>query len=668
MRLDIGPRFGYNRHIAGGDTGDIYPDSDEKMIQRRPSTRKASAAGWLLMALPVIVYLAHAAVFRRWLIDDAGISFTFSRNLAQGFGLVTQPGLPPIEAYSNFLWVILLAPFFLLHIFEPYITLKALGALFVAAAFALIHHTFRPYFEGAADETPPFGRWAGRLALPLILTLVALNTSFVVWTTSGLENALNVLLATLLLTGLVRVIVRQDARWGLAAGLGLLVAGLGMTRPDGIIYLPAYPAALLIAALMRQPRRLTRSDLRNLLIYAGSFAALYGGFLLFRLAYFGELLPNTYHAKGGPSLRAVFALLTLQPDMIAKTLDLFGGVASRTLAGLALFALVAVTLTLGFARRLRGYHLATLIVLLGAAASYLLLPADGMGEYRFGTNFVLLIYLYGGLVAWEVLAGLRMTARLRGVAAAGLIIVLLTASAQMFAQRSRHFAAYPPIPFADIEAEYGRRYDDYAAALGIPAARASVLLPDLGGTLFNAGIRIYDLGMLGDKTIARTLRRNRPAFYDYVFEEAKPTFIHLHDTWTYWARLEDDPRFRRDYTPVYEYPDPWAMKRHGLTLYSGDYVRKDALNRVNTTAFDQLRAAWQRRGSFNTALYQAIAGDAVAAERIYEEAQNGATRNVLQEAIRDVRAFLLIFPGNSEAAALLKRLESNVSVLPGDQP
>ncbi len=364
------------------------------------------------MAIPVIVYLAHAAVFRRWLIDDAGISFTYSRNLAQGFGLVAQPGALPVEAYSNFLWVILLAPFFLLRIFEPYITLKTLGAILVIAAFALIYRTFRPYFEGHAGETPgssrPFGPWAGRLALPLVLTLVALNTSFVVWTTSGLENALNVLLASLLLTGLVRVVVRGDVGWGLAAGLGVLVAALGMTRPDGIVFFAAYPAALFAAVLLRQPRRPSRRDLRNLLVYAGSFAVLYGGFLLFRLAYFGELLPNTYQAKGGPSLHAVVALLTLQPDVIAKSLDLMAGVASRSLTGLALLALVTATLYLAFARRFRGYHLAVLIILLGAAASYLLLPADGMGEYRFGTNFVLFIYLYGGMIAWELLAGLAL--------------------------------------------------------------------------------------------------------------------------------------------------------------------------------------------------------------------------------------------------------------------
>ena len=103
---------------------------------------------------------------------------------------------------------------------------------------------------------------------------------------------------------------------------------------------------------MRQPRRsLRRQDLRNLVVYVVSFAALYGGFLLFRWTYFGELLPNTFYAKGGPSLRAIVALLTLQTDMIVKALDLMASVASRTLSGLAALALLAVTLYLMLARR-----------------------------------------------------------------------------------------------------------------------------------------------------------------------------------------------------------------------------------------------------------------------------------------------------------------------------
>src|SRR5688572_25266220 len=51
---------------------------------------------------------AHAWAYR-FLTDDAFISFRYARNLARGAGLVFNPGEAPVEGYTNFLWVLLLA-------------------------------------------------------------------------------------------------------------------------------------------------------------------------------------------------------------------------------------------------------------------------------------------------------------------------------------------------------------------------------------------------------------------------------------------------------------------------------------------------------------------------------------------------------------------------------
>ena len=74
----------------------------------------------LSVAVPLGLYFALTTPLFEWLIDDAGISFVYSRNLAQGHGLVSQPGMPPVEGYSNFLWVLLMAPFFGLGFFDPF--------------------------------------------------------------------------------------------------------------------------------------------------------------------------------------------------------------------------------------------------------------------------------------------------------------------------------------------------------------------------------------------------------------------------------------------------------------------------------------------------------------------------------------------------------------------
>src|SRR5580765_6758811 len=52
----------------------------------------------------------QAWALRSWLVDDAGISMSYARNLGLGAGLVAQAGDPPVEGYSNPLWVLLLCP------------------------------------------------------------------------------------------------------------------------------------------------------------------------------------------------------------------------------------------------------------------------------------------------------------------------------------------------------------------------------------------------------------------------------------------------------------------------------------------------------------------------------------------------------------------------------
>src|SRR5215471_18948267 len=103
---------------------------DHRAMQR--VTGWAWTLRWGRVALPLVVFSFHAWFFRDWIIDDAGISYVYARNLAVGAGLVAQPGQAPVEGYSNPLWVFVLVPFFKLGIFHPVIVPKALGLGLVA--------------------------------------------------------------------------------------------------------------------------------------------------------------------------------------------------------------------------------------------------------------------------------------------------------------------------------------------------------------------------------------------------------------------------------------------------------------------------------------------------------------------------------------------------------
>ena len=80
----------------------------------------------------MLVFVLHVTLFGRWIADDAGISFAYARNLATGHGLVSQPGAPPVEGYSNFSWVLLMAVFFHIGLFHVVWTPKIVACILTA--------------------------------------------------------------------------------------------------------------------------------------------------------------------------------------------------------------------------------------------------------------------------------------------------------------------------------------------------------------------------------------------------------------------------------------------------------------------------------------------------------------------------------------------------------
>ena len=106
-----------------------------------------------------------------------------------------------------------------------------------------------------------------------VLVLTATCSSIVVWTTSGLENPLTLLLASEIL----RALLRKKGAY-----LGVLIAALGMTRPEGVLL-----GVLALVFLRGRP----------LLAFLGVASAIFAAFLAFRWATFGDLVPNTFYAK-----------------------------------------------------------------------------------------------------------------------------------------------------------------------------------------------------------------------------------------------------------------------------------------------------------------------------------------------------------------------------------
>ena len=65
--------------------------------------------GAVAVAAPTALAAAHASLYGRWEVDDAGITFAYARSVATGAGPVLQLGAPPVEGFSDPTWLALLA-------------------------------------------------------------------------------------------------------------------------------------------------------------------------------------------------------------------------------------------------------------------------------------------------------------------------------------------------------------------------------------------------------------------------------------------------------------------------------------------------------------------------------------------------------------------------------
>ncbi len=271
---------------------------------------------WILLGAFALVVATSARY--RWLyhgntIDDAYISFQYAKNWASGNGVVFNPG-ERVEGYTNFLWIALLAPLWSVVGHDAWrfaaaawilaLTLGLLGifAVGVVAARVLTH----------------------RLSWVIAVLWLAFDDAFISYTVFALENPLLVLC---LLSGLVALSYRfRHWEWA----LGLTFALTAMTRPDGVLW----PATFVLASLPTlvrdrsdEGRALARVDgagpgpaessrevqgtlpgflsVRSLGKVLAAFVIPFGVYFVWRFAYYGYLLPNTFYLKVGHSLAAV---------------------------------------------------------------------------------------------------------------------------------------------------------------------------------------------------------------------------------------------------------------------------------------------------------------------------------------------------------------------------
>lgn len=211
-----------------------------------------------------------------WLNDDAFITFRYARHLVAGQGLVFNPG-ERVEGYSEPLFTLLVAGAMALG-GAPELWANVILVASGAALLALVAAVGARRFGGGSPFT-----W-------LAPALLAANRVFAAWSTSGMASQL---FALLVCAGLVRALRERERGGASHLASALLLALATLTRPEGALFTAIVGTALLLDRLRG------RAPWRPLLLAALPWLALVGGHLLWRHAYYGDWLPNTFHAKVG---------------------------------------------------------------------------------------------------------------------------------------------------------------------------------------------------------------------------------------------------------------------------------------------------------------------------------------------------------------------------------
>ena len=238
----------------------------------------------------VILLAAGVGLYAGWrvfwfLTDDAYIAFRYVSNSRLGYGYVwNAPPFKPVEGYTSFLWVVLLDVIWRVTGVAPPDSSNVVALIFAAGTLLLtVAMVLR------LRLAPALARY--RLAfLALVLFGTLTNRTFLAWTSSGLETAM----FNFWLTAWVFVALSFPAgsqRW--LSLLALLAAMMELTRPDGLLFLAA---TLLLIGLPVARRLASRTFQPAGLVVLAPFGitALH---LAWRLATYGQWLPNTYLAK-----------------------------------------------------------------------------------------------------------------------------------------------------------------------------------------------------------------------------------------------------------------------------------------------------------------------------------------------------------------------------------
>ncbi|HQX82053.1 MAG TPA: hypothetical protein PKW63_09870 [Vicinamibacterales bacterium] len=526
-----------------------------------PSSRLRGPVPTALALLGILTLLAlfGARAFheRDLAIDDAYILTRYASHLAEGHGFRWNVTSPPVEGFTSPLFVMLLAGLLRLGV-APTAAAAALSIIAITGLVALLVTAAGPTRPGFSIAT-----------LPTAFLLV--DPGIAVHASRGLETSAFFLVAAAQVA-IAGAMVRRPAHttgYGMAAVSFLLV----LTRPDGALIVAV---CWLAAALALRGRS---GDGTQALLHSGVALALVGAaFAMWKLWYFGALLPTAYYVK---AVGVGWAGVT---DAMAFVADY-----SVWLVGSALAALGTIVMALSrLPDRWRHVHLETVIPM-AVTLPWLVYSAKIVHEQGFTHRFSFVLVPLAALAATHALrtafdvATERRWIRPGILATAGTVAVI--GCALMFASPVSHtLQTLRGAPPSDANVIVFSRLGRAIASAGL-GEQISFLNSAAGAAPFLAGARHVDSFGLATRefskvvSIERRLQMIADSAFDVIempFLPASPGAESVDDEpmrfTDYWKRVEEVGRNARQYEPTEDGMDAWFATAHSVMRYLRDHT------------------------------------------------------------------------------------------------
>lgn len=247
----------------------------------------ACAADWTVFLSALTVYCFWTLFFFPVFLDDPFITFRYGKHLAEGHGIIWNPGEPPVEGYTSTLWVLLGALSVKLNIF-PILTAKAAGILSAVTALAIIVFGLKKSLPRLLDRAAAAFLFAGSFEV-------------VFYSVSAMENIVYMLITLLLFMLMERS--RESGPVLSPVSAALLAGTACWIRPEAHAL-----AGLLAVYFFFDEQGLSFFKRRRFWIFTFLTALIVLPLDLWRIFYYGNFFPNTYYAKhaGGTFFNTLF--------------------------------------------------------------------------------------------------------------------------------------------------------------------------------------------------------------------------------------------------------------------------------------------------------------------------------------------------------------------------